>query len=347
MPLIELEADEASPGLHPGVAKMRVEMARQCGDALETMAAAAPMAGRIAAAMQASRRIVLYGIGGSHYVNRMVEPLYRMAGLDARALSASEALMAPLPPAQRVALFASQSGESGEIVEMLKTAPSAERRFALTLNADSTLGRSVEGAIVASGGAENAFAATRSIILTVAMHAAILEALGQKQGDLQQVFAQDMAPDMTALASALATCDVIVFAGRHVLQGVAQSAALSLMELSRMPAIGFETGQFRHGPFEFLRPGLGIVLLRSSGADHGSIAPIAAATLEAGCFTAVLDAGEGALPAECLRIALPPNIGLAAAVSMLLALQRLNIAVALQRIAQGAGTPLRTTKVTV
>lgn len=326
---------------------MRVEMARQCGDALPTMAAAAPMAADIAAAMLACGRVVLYGIGGSHYVTLMVEPLYRAAGLDIRAMSASEALIAPLPPAPRLALFVSQSGESGEIVDLLRTAPGAERRFALTLNADSTLGCGVEGAIVAAGGPEGAFAATRSIILTLAMHAAILESLGQPQADLRALLARDTAPDMTAIARALAGCDAIAFAGRQVFHGVAGSAALSLMELTRMPAIGFETGQFRHGPFEFLRPGIGVVLMRSSGADRGSIAPIATATLDAGCVTAVLDASEDDLPAGCLRAALPPGDGLSAAAAMLLALQQFNIAVALQRIPRGAGTPLRTSKVTV
>ncbi len=333
------------PADHPGLALMHSEMARQCPDALATLAAAATAA-TIATALRASPRLVLYGMGGSHHVNRMVEPLYREAGIDARAMSASEALMAPLPAANRVALFVSQSGESGEIIDLLRL-PWTDRRFALTLNAGSTLGRGTEGAIVACGGPENAFAATRSIVLTIAMHAAILSALGQDQAALRAVLAKDQAADIAALDTALAACDVVVFAGRHVQQGVAESAALSLMELSRVPAIGFETGQFRHGPFEFLRPGLGIVLLRSAGPDQSAIAPIAAATIAAGCMTAVLDAGQGDLPAGCLRIKLARNEGLAAAASMLLTLQRLNIAVALRRIPHAIGTPLRTTKVTV
>ncbi len=347
MPPTRSSPADAPAGDHPGLALMRIEMGRQCRDALATMEEGAVVAQRVAAAMRGTGRAVLYGMGGSHYVNRMVEPLYRDAGLDARALSASEALMAPLPSASRVALIVSQSGESGEIVDLLKVPAGGDRRFALTLNAGSTLGRSVEEALVAAGGPENAFAATRSIILTVAMHAAVLEALGQPQTALRAVLAADAAPDVGLLEAALAPCDVVVFAGRHVLQGVAQSAALSLMELSRVPAIGFETGQFRHGPFEFLRPGLGIVLLRSAGPDRNSVAPVAAATLGAGCVTAVLDAADGPLPQGCLRVELPHNAGLAAAASMLLALQQLNVAVALRRIPHGIGTPLLTSKVTV
>lgn len=332
---------------HEGLDLMQVEMARQCHDALATLEGARAPAERIAAAAREAGELVLYGIGGSHHVDRMVEPLYREAGIACRALSPSEALMAPLPPGRRAALFVSQSGESGEIVELLARPAAGERRFGLTLNADSTLGRRVETAVVAEGGPENAFAATRSIVLTVAMHAAVLRALGLDSGPLEAVLAADSPADMDAVDALIAPCDLVVFAGRHVFQGAAASAALSLMELSRMPAIGFESGQFRHGPFEFLRPGLGIVLMRGAGPDRDSIPPIAAATLAAGCSTVVLDASGAAPVAGALTVALARNEGLAAATQMLLSLQRLNIAVARRRIPRGIGTPLYTSKVTV
>lgn len=326
---------------------MEIEMAKQCADALQSLEDGRNVAALIATAARETGRMVLYGIGGSHYVDRMVEPLYREAGIECRAMSPSEALMAPLPDAPRVALFVSQSGESGEIVELLRTPAGQDRRFGLTLNAESTLGRSVEEAIVATGGPENAFAATRSIVLTIAMHAAILEALGLAQDDLRATLKADAPADMADVDEALSGVAVTLFAGRHVLQGAAQSAALSLMELARVPAIGLESGQFRHGPFEFLQPGVGIVLLRSAGPDKDSIAPIAKTCVEAGCKTIVIDSSGDALPDGCLRIALPVQSGLGAATQMLLSLQRLNIAVARRHIPHGIGTPRFTSKVTI
>lgn len=332
---------------HEGLGLMEIEMAKQCADALQSMEDGRKVAVRIAAAARETGRMVLYGIGGSHYVDRMVEPLYREAGIECRAMSPSEALMAPLPDAPRVALFVSQSGESGEIVELLRMPAGEDRRFGLTLNAESTLGRSVEACIVAAGGPENAFAATRSIVLTIAMHAAILEALGLAQDDLRATLEADAPANMAAVDEALSDVSVTLFAGRHVLQGAAQSAALSLMELARVPAIGLESGQFRHGPFEFLQSGIGIVLLRSAGPDKDSIAPIVKTCVEAGCKTIVLDASGETLPDGCLQVALPVQSGLAAATQMLLSLQRLNIAIARRHIPQGIGTPRFTSKVTV
>jgi fructoselysine-6-P-deglycase FrlB-like protein len=330
-----------------GLQLMRAEMARECADALASMDGNRAVAARIVESIRRTGRLVLYAMGGSHYVNAVVEPLYRDCGIDCRAMLASDALMAPLPDRPRTALIASQSGESGEIVELLATDAGAEERYGLTLNAESTLGTRTRGTLLAAGGPELAFAATRSIILTIALHAAVLDALGQPQGALRAAFAAGRLVDIGAADAALTSCDVVVFVGRHAMSGVAQSGALSMMELARVPTIGLEAAQFRHGPYEVLRPGVGVVLLRSAGPDSESIPPIALSTIAAGCATVVFDAsGEAALPG-CVTIALPQARGLAAAAHMLLAFQPLNIAVACRRIAERVGTPLRTTKVTV
>jgi fructoselysine-6-P-deglycase FrlB-like protein len=330
-----------------GLQLMRAEMARECADALASMDSNRAVAGRIVESIWRTGRLVLYAMGGSHYVNAVAEPLYRDCGIDCRAILASDVLMAPLPDAPRTALIASQSGESGEIIDLLARPPGEEERYGLTLNAGSTLGTGTRGTLLAAGGPELAFAATRSIILTIALHATVLEALGHPQHALRAAFASARPAEIGTVDDALAVCDFVVFVGRHAMSGVAQSGALSMMELARVATIGLEAGQFRHGPYEMLRPGLGIVLLRSAGADGASMPPIAASTVAAGCTTIVFDAsGEAALPG-CVTVPLPPAVGLAAAAGMLLAFQPLNIAVACRRIAEGVGTPLRTSKVTV
>jgi fructoselysine-6-P-deglycase FrlB-like protein len=330
-----------------GLQLMRAEMARECADALASMDDNRAVARQIVESVRRTGQLVLYAMGGSHYVNTVVEPLYRDCSIDCRAMLASDALMAPLPDTARTALIASQSGESGEIVDLLAQPARAEERYGLTLNAGSTLGTSTRGILLGAGGPEHAFAATRSIILTIALHATVLEALGQPQDALRAVLEAAAPMEIGAVDAVLAACDVVVFVGRHAMSGVASSGALSMMELARVPTIGLEAGQFRHGPYEMLRPGLGVVLLRSAGLDGVGIARIARSTVAAGCATVIFDAsGEAALPG-CVTVPLIPAVGLAAATQMLLALQRLNIAVACRRIAEGVGTPLFTSKVTV
>ena len=48
-----------------------------------------------------------------------------------------------------------------------------------------------------------------------------------------------------------------VLSGRGMLHGVAEAAALNLMELARVPVLAQEGGQLRHGPMEILGRRLG------------------------------------------------------------------------------------------
>lgn len=93
--------------------------------------AARPVARAIAQALPESRRLLLLGMGGSHFAGRCAEVEYRRLGLDATALVLSEALYHPLPALPRVTLLSSQSGESGEIVRYLETPPARNAASAL------------------------------------------------------------------------------------------------------------------------------------------------------------------------------------------------------------------------
>jgi fructoselysine-6-P-deglycase FrlB-like protein len=332
---------------HDGLRRMQAEMARQCADALATLDENRGPAAQVADSIRATGSVVLCAMGGSHHVNTIVAPLYRALGFDARAWVGSELLSAPLPPARRTVLIASQSGRSGEIVESLGLPARQDERFALTLDGDSPLAKGCRAALVAHGGPEQAFAATRSITLTLAMHGAILAALGLDIAPLRRVFEADAAPDMAAADAALTGCDAVIFAGYGAMAGVAMSAALSMMELARVPTIGFEGGQFRHGPFEVLRPGLGIVLFRATGKDGALVDGLAAASVEAGCRVVVLDASGKPALSDTTTIAIETNEGLGAAAAMLLAMQPLNIAMARRTVSGDVGTPVRTSKVTV
>jgi fructoselysine-6-P-deglycase FrlB-like protein len=332
---------------HEGLRRMQAEMDRQRADALATLEEVAGAAAAAAASARRTGRVALVAMGGSHHVNAVVAPLYRGLGLDCAAWTASDLLLAPLPAGPRTWIVVSQSGRSGEIVEWLRADLGRGDRFALTLDGASPLAEASAAALVAHGGPEQAFAATRSITLTLAMHGAVLGALGMPLSALRAAYSEAASPPIDAVDARLAGADAVIFAGYDCMAGVAASAALSMMELARVVTVGFDGGQFRHGPFEVLRPGLGVVLFRGDGPDEALIPPIARATLDAGCATVVVDA-SGRPPVDgAVTLGLPPGGGLAAAARMLLAMQPLNIAVARRRVPQAIGTPLRTTKVTV
>ena len=150
-----------------GLALLEAEMARQHADALELIEQNQDLTKEIAASVAATGRLVLTGMGTSHYGNRVGEAALREAGIDATAIVTSELLNSLQIPRRRTLLLVSQSGESGEIVAYLQRRQDPAHEFGITLDAGSTLGRARRG-LAARRGPERAFASTRSFFLQIA-----------------------------------------------------------------------------------------------------------------------------------------------------------------------------------
>lgn len=327
----------------PGLVAIRREMARQHGDALASWRGAAAMAERVADAIRETGRVLLLGMGASHAAGRAVEPLYRALGVDALALPLSEQLNAPLPVAGRVVMLTSQSGESAEVLRWLDTAPEGPEVFGLTMEVGSTLARRVP-CLLGAGGSETAFAATRSLTVTLALHAAVLEALGAPTAGVADALENPDVADIGPALEAFAGVDTVVASGRR-LQGLAEAMALGLTELSRLPCFALEGGQLRHGPMEMLGARVGVVMFRGRDDTAALVGRLAAATAQAGSPTVVFDA-SGAPPVEgAVTVEVPPADGLAALFRLLPAAQAFMVAFAARRVAD-VGTPVRSQKVT-
>lgn len=326
-----------------GLVAIDREMARQNDDAVASFRRNAAMAERAAASLRATGRLLLLGMGGSHAVGRAVEPIYRSLGIDAVALPLSEQLGQPLPLEGKTAFITSQSGESAEVKRWFAEAGDASRTFGLTLEAGSFLARTAPS-LVGAGGTELAFAATRSLTVSFALHLAILAALGEDPAPSLAALETPEACDIDAALAAFATVDTIVTSGRR-LQGLAEALALGLTELSRAPCFSLEGGQLRHGPMEMLGPKVGVLLFRGNDPTSGLVAGMAASAAEAASPVVVFDA-SGAAPVEgTVTIAFKPAAGLAAIFAMLPVGQRLMLAFADARV-ENAGTPVRSTKIT-
>ena len=328
----------------PGLQAIMAEMARQHGDAQASLAAASATAATVAASLRRTGRLHLLGMGGSHWVNRTVVPAYRACGLDASAEVLSEALSNPSPGQPRTVLVVSQSGASGEVLRYLETPAGPEDRFGLTLDPGSPLG-TVLPCLVGVGGPERAFAATRSLLISHALHLAVLRALDAAEGDAVAALAEGEIPEIDAAVAALDPCASFVLSGRGALAGVAESGALCLMELARCPALGFEAGQLRHGPMEMLSERTGVVVLRGAGPAAELDAALARDCRAAGCPVVVVDASGMAPVPDTVTLPLPPRSGYAAALAALPTLQRLLVQVAAAKVAD-VGTPVRSSKVT-
>lgn len=325
-----------------GLDLLRAEMARQFDDARATLAAPLPAASVAAALIRRKGRLLLLGMGGSHWINRVAEPHYRAAGIDCTAQVLSEAMRAPQPGDPAV-ILTSQSGASGEVLRWLEGRDAAEV-IGLTLDPASRLA-AVGLPLVGAGGVEHAYAATRSLLVTLALHAAILAELGADIAAFRAALHLPPGPAAGRIVGRIAAARNAVFVGRGALQGVADGVALSLMELARLPVLSLEAGQFRHGPFEMVGPETAMVFLRGQGAEGDNIAALAAELVGHGLQPIVFDlTGDSPVPGT-LTHPLPQARGLAAAVAALTGMQAAVVAAAAQMVPD-AGTPLRSTKVT-
>ena len=327
-----------------GLDLLNVERARQHGDALASFEAARGPAARIAESLNRTKRLLLIGMGGSHYVNRAVEPAYRARGIDATAITASELLAAPLPDRVRTAILTSQSGGSGEVLQLLDQAAGQEERFGITLEADSALAQRIP-VLVGAGGTEKAFAATRSLLICLALHAAVLAELGEDLAPSLGYLRKPLERPVDAALQVLAQKKVIIVSGRGALAGLAEAGALCLMELGRLPVMAMEGGQFRHGPLEILNPAIGVILLRGPGEDPRLNQKLVATCREAGATPVVFDLSGEAMLEGAVTIDFPAASGFAAAFALLPSLQRLMIDLAGRHVPR-VGEPLRTSKVT-
>jgi fructoselysine-6-P-deglycase FrlB-like protein len=333
-------ADKERPA---GLTAIDREMARQHADARASFENNAAMAADVAASIGKTGRLLLLGMGGSHAVGRAVEPLYRALGIDALALPLSEQLGQPLPLADRTVLVTSQSGESAEVVRWFAQAGGSSDVFGLTLEGGSFLARNAP-CLVGAGGTELAFAATRSLTVTLALHLAILAALGEDPAPALAMLEAPQDCDIAQALAALGKVATIVTSGRR-LQGVAEALALGLTELSRLPCFSLEGGQLRHGPMEMLGPQIGVVLFRGADPTSELVTAMALSVVETGAPLVIFDASGQAPVAGAVTLTFKPAAGVAAILAMLPVAQRLMIAFADARV-DNAGTPVRSTKIT-
>jgi fructoselysine-6-P-deglycase FrlB-like protein len=325
-----------------GLELMRLEMQRQIPDSLETLKTCASDAAMIAQNIRATGRVLMLGMGASHYANRICEPLYRSLEIDAVSAPLSEAIYGPFPNQNRVTLLVSQSGASGEVSKYLELFKGRERQFGLTLEVQSPLAKGLPS-LVAHGGTERGFAATRSLLLTLMMHASILEALGSKN-DVRNAL-QAPIPNIDAALETVASSHTLIYSGRTHLQGLAEVCALHTAELARVPALALEGGQFKHGPLELLEPSFGVVFLRAGGPTARLTESLVQTCLRAGITPVVFDASGEPELSSTVTIPISHHHGLSSAIAAMLPLQQFVIGFAQQRI-EHVAEPRFSSKVT-
>ncbi len=303
-------------------------------------------AATVAASVEVTGSILLLGMGGSHAVNRAVEPLYRALGIEAIAVPLSEQLGQPLPIDDRTVLITSQSGESAEVLRWFQENDGGTQRH---LRPDA--GR----LLVARQG--------RTVARRCRRHRACLCRDAKPDGQLR-LASRD--PRRLGQRSHGRTCRASernhegqragarrfrkCFSGRHLWPPSAgpcgSTGAWPYRTLSPAPAFRSKAVSLRHGPMEMLGPEIGVVLFRGQDHDRRACDRDGRVGRRDRLAASSSSTPRARRPSRVQRrSAFEPASDMAAIFAMLPVAQRFMVAFADARV-ENAGTPVRSTKIT-
>lgn len=254
-------------------------------------------------------RIILTGMGSSHYA---ALPTWRRLvanGYSAWWLSTGELLDSPqLVTDDSLLWITSQSGRSGEIVALLESLRDRRPKCTLgvTNDLESPLSTLSDVVVDLHSGVESTVS-TKSYMNTLAVHHLLLAEMmsgDNQEADRIVIKAADeleswVAP--TDAISSIAKSALETAPPRIVLIGAGDEAATALLgglifkEAAKLNAEGYIGGEFRHGPLELAGPGLTALLYMGPGGSP-SLEHLSAELRESGSITVELGGNSSGRP---------------------------------------------------
>lgn len=210
--------------------------------------------------ISADQRIVLVGMGSSHYANAIGAARLRASGIDATAVLASSDLL-PAVSAHDVVIAVSATGGSVETQAAVAHYAGQTRLIAMTNTEErSAISAAADAAVHMRAGAEIGGVACRSFQHTLALLLDLEATLVPDSAIAQRTVPALLRASAEASADLLDQQDTWITIVSDLLLGPngsaivaparrfssAQQSALMLREGPRLPAVGCETGDWSH-----------------------------------------------------------------------------------------------------
>ena len=221
--------------------------------------------------------ILLTGMGSSFFTSYLASCLLNAYGIRASAINASELLHYHFSLIRKDTLLVcvSQSGESYEVVEILKKLPEDISCLAITNEESSRLAKMGSEVLLSKAGHEE-MTSTKSYVSIALVKLIFSWALAgkwtsTKRAEIQQLIDtiegllkshQNWMPEISHF---LGEYDYIEMIGRGPAYSSVLQGALMFKEAVRSPAGGSFGGEFRHGPMEMVREGFRAVVFAPEG----------------------------------------------------------------------------------
>jgi len=230
-----------------------------------------------------NRRIAITGMGASTNAITAVLPPYWSAGLTASGWLGSDLERAGRAAGADAVIAVSQTGQSAEIFSALRHLPDGCPRLVVTDVEDSPIGRLADATIplalledskVRTLGYTGTVQALLLLRDSLAPAAAPGTDWDQLADELERMLpsATELAVELLPALRGITAFDVV---GSGIHAGTAAQGALLLREVCKLPAAGYETYQYLHGPIEAAAPGRALIAI--GGAREARLAESMAA----------------------------------------------------------------------
>jgi glutamine---fructose-6-phosphate transaminase (isomerizing) len=221
--------------------------------------------------------LMLTGMGASFHACAITATAMREAGRLVGVLEATELLATPkeLLRTFDTVVYASQSGDSAEVVPLLEQLGAFTLTAGITNNTQSKLGTRA-GIVLPLAAGDESFVATKtyvhSLVLTWLLSRHWLGLADGSELDAPLWLADqietliDGRAQITAQwVDTLNDVEDLVFVGHGPAAITARHAAMMCCEWPKIPARAFGAGAFRHGPIESIGPKSGVVIFAPTG----------------------------------------------------------------------------------
>lgn len=223
-------------------------------------------------------KIIFVGMGSSHYCSYGASLYLNNKGFTSMVKSAGNFYYyeCGLVDEKTLIILISQSGESAEIVNLVKTLPSSCKIVAITNYPTSTLGQ--RGDYTFSLNVEDEESVTTRTYLSSVMLVDLI-AMSVVAGQARQEMSDELYGAVNSLESFLASYrDIetkikqffdnplyLSLIGRGFSMSTVCAGTLFLREVVKYPAMDFDAGEFRHGPMEMVDEDFNGIIIAPSG----------------------------------------------------------------------------------
>ncbi|MCF6351840.1 MAG: SIS domain-containing protein [Cyclobacteriaceae bacterium] len=222
-------------------------------------------------------QIVFTGMGSSYFTSIAASTLFNDLEMHSFSINASELLHynSSLLNKKTLLICFSQSGESFEIIELLKKLPTSVFCVGITNEENSTLAKSANIALLSKAGKEE-MTSTKTYVTTTLVSFILGWSLAGKWNNKKVDSIKNLIANFKLNLEAyhLWVDDAISFMGampalsiiaRGPSISTAYQSGLMFKETTKIPAFGVLGGEFRHGPMEMVQKGFKSIVFASKG----------------------------------------------------------------------------------